>query len=57
MSTQKTYTLDELANLLKWHKAAIKVIFRKMNVDPDEPIEEEDAAALAVRLKKEWPPQ
>lgn len=51
----KTYSLDELADLLKWHKAAIKVILRKMNIDPDEPIEEIDAAALAAKLRKTWP--
>jgi len=41
--------------MLNWHKAAIKVILRKMDVDPDLPIEEEDAEALAEKLRKPWP--
>lgn len=52
-----TYTLDELSELLNWHRAALKVMLRKMNIDPDEPIEEEDASAVAARLKKKWPPE
>lgn len=52
---ERTYTLDELSELVSWHKAAIKVILRKMNIDPDEPIEEVDAAALAAKLRKPWP--
>lgn len=54
---ERVFTLDELAGLLSWHKAALKVMLRKMNVDPDEPVEEIDAAALAERLKKPWPPE
>lgn len=57
MSEQKTYTLHELAELINWHEAALKVIARKMNIDPSEPIEEEDAAALAAKVKRPWPPQ
>lgn len=52
----KTYTLDELAGLLNWHQAALKVILRKANIDPNEPIEEEDAAFVADKLKRKWPP-
>ena len=55
MSESKTYTLEELSEKLNWHKSALKVILRKMNVDPEVPIEEEDAAAVAERLKKVWP--
>jgi len=55
MSESKTYTLDQLSTMLNWHKAAIKVILRKMDVDPDLPIEEEDAEALAEKLRKPWP--
>jgi len=55
MSESKTYTLDQLSTMLNWHKAAIKVTLRKMDIDPDLPIEEEDAAALAERLRKAWP--
>lgn len=55
MSDSKTYTLDQLSEKLRWHKAALKVILRKMNVDPEIPIEEEDAAAVAEKLKKVWP--
>lgn len=54
---KKTYTLDELAKLINWHKASLKVFLRKMNVDPDELIEEEDAAALATRVRRPWPPK
>ena len=53
----KTYTLHELAELIKWNPSAIKVIARKLNIDPDEPIEEEDAAAIAKRVRRAWPPQ
>jgi hypothetical protein len=51
----KTYTLDELSEKLNWHKSALKVILRKMNIDPDEPIEDEDCAAVAEKLRKAWP--
>ena len=57
MSEQKTYTLEELSKLLTWHKHALKVIARKMNIDPSIPIEEADAEAIAKKLKKEWPPE
>ncbi len=52
-----TYTLDELSTLINWHAAALKVIARKLNIDPNEPIEEEDAAAIAAKVKRPWPPQ
>lgn len=55
MSEPKTYTLDELADLLNWHQQALKVILRKANIDPSEPIEEEDAEYVAKRLKRDWP--
>jgi hypothetical protein len=55
MSNSKTYTLDQLSEKLNWHRSALKVILRKMNVDPEVPIEEEDAAAVAEKLKKAWP--
>jgi hypothetical protein len=51
----KTYTLDQLSTMLSWNKHALKVVARKMDIDPAEPIEEEDAAALAARLKRPWP--
>jgi len=53
----RTYTLHELAELINWHEAALKVIARKMNIDPNEPIEEEDAEALAKKVKRAWPPK
>ena len=53
--TEKTYTLEQLSEMLNWHKAALKVTLRKMNIDPDIPIEYEDAAAVAERLRKAWP--
>ena len=55
--SERTYTLDELAGLVNWHKAAVKVTLRKMNIDPNLPIEEVDAAALAAKLRKPWPPE
>lgn len=55
MSESKTYTLEQLSEKLNWHKSALKVILRKMNVDPDILIEEEDAAAVAEKLRKPWP--
>jgi len=55
--SERTYTLEELEKLLSWNKHALKVVARKMDIDPDEPIEEEDAAALAEKLKRPWPPQ
>jgi antitoxin component HigA of HigAB toxin-antitoxin module len=51
----RTYTLDELSIKLNWHAQALKVILRKMNIDPDEPIEDEDCAAVAAQLRKAWP--
>lgn len=56
MSAPKTHTIEELSELLNWHKAALKVVLRKMNIDPDEPIEDEDAEAVAAKLKRKWPP-
>jgi len=53
--TEKTYTLEQLSEMLNWHKSALKVILRKMNIDPDIPIEDEDAAAVAEKLRKAWP--
>lgn len=51
----KTYTLDEIAKILKWHKAAIKASLSKMGVDIKKPISEQDAQALAIRMRKTWP--
>jgi len=56
MSDEKTYTLEELSQLLKWNKHALKVVARKLDIDPDEPIEDIDAAAIAERIKRQWPP-
>lgn len=52
----KTYTIDELAKLLNWHPASIKAFLRNMKVNLEEPISEQNAEALARRLRKEWPP-
>jgi hypothetical protein len=54
---ERTYTIQELAELIRWNPAAIKVIARKLNIDPAEPIEEEDAAAIAKRVRRAWPPE
>jgi len=53
--TEKTYTLEQLSEMLNWHKNSLKVMLRKMNIDPDVPIEDEDAAAVAEKLRKAWP--
>lgn len=50
------FTVEELANLLKWHKTAIKASLRNMGVNTDEPISEQDAERLALKMKKPWPP-
>lgn len=52
---EKTYTLEQLSEKLNWHKSSLRVILIKMNVDPDIAIEEEDAAAVAEKLRKAWP--
>ena len=52
---RNTYTLDELSKKLNWHAQSLKVILRKMDIDPNEPIEDEDCAAVAAKLKKAWP--
>lgn len=57
MSEPKTHTLEELAKLLTWNKHALKVVARKLNIDPNEPIEDVDAEAIANKLKRPWPPE
>jgi len=57
MSEPKTYTLEKLAKLLTWNKHALKVVARKLNIDPTIPIEDIDAEAIAKKLKREWPPE
>jgi len=54
---ERTYTIAELSELINWHEASLKVMARKMNIDPSEPIEEEDAAALAKKVRRPWPPK
>lgn len=50
------YTLEELANLLNWHKASIKAMLKQMNIPIDDMISEQDAEKLALKMKKPWPP-
>jgi hypothetical protein len=57
MSEPQTYTLEELAKLLTWNKHALKVVARKLNIDPNLPIEDIDAEAIADKLKRQWPPE
>jgi len=57
MSEPKTYTLEELAKLLTWNKHALKVVTRKLHIDPAEPIEDVDAELIANKLKRPWPPE
>lgn len=51
----KTYSVDELCNLLGLHRTATVVKLRKMHIDPDIPIEEIDAKALAEEVHRPWP--
>ena len=55
--SKKTYTLDELSDLLGFHKAKVKVVLRKLFIDPDELIEEEDAELAAQKFRRPWPPE
>lgn len=50
----KTYTLQEVADKVRFHKAMVKVVAIKLHIDPNVPIEEEDAIAIATKLKRKW---
>lgn len=51
----KTYSVDELAEILKVPRIVTVVTLRRMHVDPDIPIEDIDAKDLAEELNKPWP--
>ena len=52
----RTYSLEELADKVNFNKAYIKVVTRQLGIDSTLPISEEDAARVAERLKRPWPP-
>lgn len=51
----KTYSVDELCRILGIHKIAAVVKLRRMNIDPDIPIEEIDAKDFAEEIHRPWP--
>ena len=56
-ATTHTYELKELAKLLNWNPAHCKVIVKQLGADPTQPIDEEIAAKVAQRIRRQWPPQ
>lgn len=54
MSEPKAYSIESLATKLGFNKYYIKAALRKMNVNPDVPIEEVDAKALVSKMNKTW---
>jgi len=56
-ATMQTYDLRELAKLLQWNPAHCKVILRQLGADPTQPINEETAAKVAKKIRRQWPPQ
>ena len=56
-ATTQTYDLKELAKLLNWNPAHCKVIVKQCGGDPTQPIDEEVAAKVAQRIRRQWPPQ
>jgi len=54
----KTYTPDELAELLTFGNAYIKMVLKKIEgYEPGKPVTEEVAARLAAKVNRPWPPQ
>lgn len=51
----KTYSVDELCEMLGLHRTMTVVMLRKMHIDPEIPIEDIDAKALAEELNRPWP--
>jgi hypothetical protein len=51
------YELRELAKLLNWNPAHCKVILKQLGADPMQPIDEETAAKVAQKIRRQWPPQ
>lgn len=57
MVVTETYELRELAKLLNWNPAHCKVILKQLGADPSGPIDEETAAKVAQKIRRQWPPQ
>ena len=57
MDVTHTYDLRELAKLLNWNPAHCKVILKQLGVDPTQPIDEETAAKVAQKIRRQWPPE
>ncbi len=57
MDVTESYELRELAKLLNWNPAHCKVILKQLGVDPTQPIDEETAAKVAQKIRRQWPPQ
>jgi hypothetical protein len=57
MVVTESYELRELAKLLNWNPAHCKVILKQLGVDPTQPIDEETAAKVAQKIRRQWPPQ
>jgi hypothetical protein len=57
MVVTETYDLRELAKLLNWNPAHCKVILKQLGADPTQPIDEETAAKVAQKIRRQWPPQ
>lgn len=51
----RTFSVDEVCEILGLHKTMTVVTLRKMHIDPDLPIEEIDAEALAEEINRPWP--
>ncbi len=52
-----TYELDELAKLLKFQPAYVKMILKKFDqYEAGKPIPESLAAQVAEKLSRPWPP-
>ncbi|MBT8452829.1 MAG: hypothetical protein KJO40_12755 [Deltaproteobacteria bacterium] len=57
MVVTESYELRELAKLLNWNPAHCKVILKQLGADPTQPIDEETAARVAHKIRRQWPPQ
>ena len=57
MVVTESYELRELAKLLNWNPAHCKVILKQLGADPTQPIDEETAAKVAQKIRRQWPPQ
>jgi len=54
----KTYTPDELAQLLTFGNAYVKMVLKKIEgYEPGKPVSEDVAAKLAAKVNRPWPPE